>query len=70
MKNKFNAGDTVIYIYRNDQYKQYEVSSEIIENVVFSKDSLHYWLENGGAEIQEKDLYTKEEAIKFLKEVL
>lgn len=70
MKSKFSPNDKAVYIFKNDELKCYEVSNVTIENVVFSKDGLHYWLESGYSEIKEGDLYTKEEAIEFLRGVL
>lgn len=69
IKSKFNPNDKAVYIFQNES-KCYEVSNVTIENVLFSKDGTYYWLENGSSDLEESDLYTKEEAIEFLRGVL
>jgi hypothetical protein len=70
MKNKFNAGDKVIFIFRNDKYKSWEFSNEEIESVSLYVDKVKYFLKDGCDEIEEAQLFTKQEAIKFLEENL
>jgi len=72
MKNKYNAGDNVIMIEEKTQadFLSYRVSNETIESVVLYKDKVDYYSESGDMEIPEKYLYTKEEAMEFLKGAL
>lgn len=76
MKNKFNAGDKVIYInsFRTDGV--FEVSAKTIETVFLSKnpisyeDIIEYEFKDFEFKTRERHLYTKEEAVEFLKGVL
>lgn len=70
MKNKFNAGDKVIFIFRGGKYKYWEVSNEEIESVSLYVDKVGYFLKDGGDETYEAQLFTKQEAMKFLEENL
>jgi hypothetical protein len=75
MKNKFNAGDEVIYISKSGTCL-YKVANQEIDTVLLTKNSISgedivdYRLTNIDGDVPESYLYTKEEAIEFLKGVL
>jgi hypothetical protein len=69
-QRKFNTGDDVVYIKPN-MGLSFEISNDTIGTVSIKGDEVMYWLENDDyCEVEEKDLYTKIEALDFLKEVL
>tara|TARA_R110000822_G_scaffold149775_1_gene288838 strand:+ start:123 stop:329 length:207 start_codon:yes stop_codon:yes gene_type:complete len=68
MKNKFNIGDNVVFFY--DDFGTYEVSKEIVSDVKIIKNRIAYSLLESHGDVKEEELYTKEEAIEFLKGVL
>jgi hypothetical protein len=68
MKNKFNIGDNVVFLY--DDFGTYEVSKEIVSDVKIIKNRIAYSLLESHGDVKEEELYTKEEAIEFLKGVL
>jgi hypothetical protein len=76
MKNKFKPGDKVIEIKfdRAGSDWIYRVSNEEIKSVMIYKDKAGYFLlsdiTKDGYEVPESQLFTKEEAIKFLQENL
>jgi hypothetical protein len=70
MKNKFKVGDKVIYIsdYQDSGFRK--ISNETIERLDIHKAFIEYRSLAGNNHMIEKNLYTKEEAIEFLKGVL
>ncbi len=70
MKNKYNAGDKVILILEIKTPPYYEVSNEEIESVSLCVDKIEYFFKTARPQALQEDVYTKEEAIDFLKGAL
>jgi len=67
MKNKHNAGDKVIFVYWNEDFKQFEICKAKIDSVTLYVDQVEYYLEGSFAEpVLEKDIFNPSEAIEFL----
>ena len=71
MKNKFNIGDKIVLIQQLNN-RTWESSNEIIKEVLYSGEGGTTYLIHSSIPcvIHEENLYTKEEAIKFLEGVL
>ena len=70
MKNKFNVGDKVIHI-KIILSSFFEVGTDVINSINENQGKVTYWLENDDyKDVDEKELYTKQEAIEFLKKAL
>lgn len=70
MTPKYSAGQKVIWIEWNDEFKAWQVSNITIESIAIYIDSILYFPTAYCAEVPEHQLFTKEEAIKFLEEKL
>jgi hypothetical protein len=68
MKNKFNIGDNVVFLY--DDFGTYEVSKEIVSDVKIIKNRITYSLLESHGDVKEEELYTKEEAKLLVEDVI
>lgn len=67
---KFEIGQKVVQVKWDEGMNCWLVANEIIEGIMVTKEGVIYSTESGYCELEESEIFTKEDALKFLETIL
>lgn len=71
IKSKFELGQRVWLIFKNEEHKELELFSDTIENIIIdSKKTILYFMKEFQDEVAEEDVIAYEDTDKLLKKII